>query len=187
MTCKCKCSSTDNWPQVEAESKAVLPAEIVQYIEECRQGEHPESHLIGILHRVQEHFGHLGFEQMNAVAQLLRVPTARVTGVATFYHIFRTSPRGKYLINVCLGTACYVNGAKQVASRFKEELGIDFGQTTPDGQFTLQSTCCLGTCGLGPVVTINEQVYPKVQPEQIPVIIRKVVDEGKKGKEAAAA
>ncbi len=184
MTCKCNCS-TDNWAQVEADSKAVLPADVVAYIEECRKKEHPESELISVLHRVQEHNGHLGREQLDAVAQLLGVPTAKVTGVATFYHLFRTNPRGKYLINVCQGTACYVNGAKQVAARFKEELGIDFGQTTSDGLFSLESTCCLGTCGLGPVVTINEQVHAKVQPDQIPGILRKVMEQEKSDKGAS--
>jgi hypothetical protein len=74
---------------------------------------------------------------MDAVAQLLQVPTARVSGVATFYHYFRLQPRGRYMINICMGTACYVKGADRVAAKFREELGIDFGQTTTDGQFSL--------------------------------------------------
>ena len=185
MSCSCK-HTTDNWKEVEKTSEAVLPESIVAFIKGCGKDEHPESHLINVLHKVQQQYGYLGREQLDAVAQLLQVPTAKVTGVATFYHLFRLQPRGRFMINVCMGTACYVNGAKQLAERFKEELGIDFGQTTSDGMFSLESTCCLGTCGLGPVVTINEVVHAKVQPDQIPALIRKAMDEaqaadGKKG------
>jgi NADH:ubiquinone oxidoreductase subunit E len=160
-------ASTDNRLEVERRSKAALPEEIVKFIEICRQGEHPESQLISILHKVQGHFGYLGEEQMNAVAQLLQVPTTKVTGVATFYHYFRLKPRGRFLISICLGTACYVKGAEALLTRFKEELGIELGETTRDGMFTLQASRCLGTCGLAPVVMINDEVHGKVRPEQV--------------------
>lgn len=169
--------STDNWAEVENKSRAALPEHIVEFIAKCRQMQHYESQLIAVLHKVQEHFGHLGEEQMDAVAQLLGVPAARVSGVATFYHFFRLNPRGRFLINVCLGTACYVNGADKVAARLKEELGIDFGQTTSDGLFSLESACCLGTCGLAPVVMINDEVYAKVTPDQVPALLEKVLKE----------
>jgi NADH:ubiquinone oxidoreductase subunit E len=110
---------------------------------------------------------------MNAVAQLLGVPTATVTGVATFYHYFRLQAAGKFMINVCMGTACYVKGADKVAARFEEELGIEFGQTTTDGQYSLHSAACLGTCGLAPVVMINEQVFSKVTADQVPALLEK--------------
>jgi NADH:ubiquinone oxidoreductase subunit E len=163
--------TTDNWKQVESKSKAALPDSIVAYIETCRQGEHPESQLISILHKVQGHFGYLGLEQMNAVAQLLQVPTTKVTGVATFYHYFRLKPRGRFLISVCLGTACYVKGSEVILSRFKDELGIELGETSRDGMFTLQASRCLGTCGLAPVVMINDEVHGKVRPEQVPTLL----------------
>ena len=166
-------TTTDNWKEIEAASKKALPGNIVQYIEECRNQPHSESNLISVLHKVQSHFGYLGEDQMNAVAQLLQVPTARVFGVATFYHFFRLKPRGTYLISVCLGTACYVKGADRVAERLKDELGIGFGETTKDGLFTLQSSRCLGTCGLAPVIMINDEVHGPILPDEVPLILQK--------------
>jgi NADH-quinone oxidoreductase E subunit len=166
-------STTDNWPQVEARSKSVLPPEIVDYIEECRRTPEPGSCLISVLHKVQGHFGYLSNEQMDAVAQLLGVPASKVTGVATFYHFFRLKPRGRYIINVCMGTACYVKGATEIADRVKEELSIDFGETSKDGIFSLEMSRCLGTCGLAPVVMINDEVHGKLKPDQIPALLDK--------------
>lgn len=168
-------ANTDNWADVEKVSRAALPEHVVSFIEECRQHPHPESNLISVLHKVQGHFGHLGREQLDAVAQLLQVPTAKVTGVATFYHFFRLQPRGRFMISVCMGTACYVKGADKVADRLREELGIDFGETTTDGLFSLEEARCLGTCGLAPVVMINETVHAKVTPDQIPALLEKQI------------
>jgi NADH:ubiquinone oxidoreductase subunit E len=174
-------TSTDNWDQVRNASAKVLPSEIVEYIEECRLSDRPESHLISVLHKVQAHFGHLGAEQLDAVSQLLQVPAAKVTGVATFYHFFRLTPRGRYVINVCLGTACYVKGADRIVEKLKDELGIDFGETTGDGMFTLEATRCLGTCGLAPVVMFNDHVHAKVSTDQVPLLIQQYLDEARKG------
>ncbi len=171
---QCCCShSTDNREKVLAGARAALPPEIVTFIEQVRQGPEPASQLISVLHKVQGHFGHLGVAQMNAVAQLMQVPSSTVTGVATFYHFFRLKPGGKFLINVCLGTACYVKGASAVAERLKEELGVDFGETSKDGMFTLESARCLGTCGLAPVIMIGADVHAKVKPDQIPALLAK--------------
>jgi NADH-quinone oxidoreductase E subunit len=170
---------TDNRESVEAKSRAALPEPIVQYIQECLARPHSESQLISVLHKVQGHFGYLGREQMDAVAQLMHIPTAKVTGVATFYHFFRLQPRGRFIINVCMGTACYVKGADRVAERLKEELGIDFGETTKDGLFTLETTRCLGTCGLAPVVMIDDQVHGEVTPDQISSILEKAIREAR--------
>jgi NADH:ubiquinone oxidoreductase subunit E len=123
---------------------------------------------------VQEEYGYLAPERLEAVAQLLRVPVSKVTGVATFYHYFRLQPRGEHMIHVCLGTACYVKGADKVANRLKEELGIELGQTTADGRFSLNASLCIGTCGLAPVVVINDEVIPNVTPNQIPSILDKM-------------
>jgi len=165
------CHCTDNWDHVEKLSKERLTPEIVARIAQARQDEHPQGSLIAVLHMVQEHFGWLAREQMDAVAQLLRVPAATVTGVATFYHYFRLQPAGRFRINVCMGTACYVKGADKVSARFQEELGITFGQTTTDGQYSLHSAACLGTCGLAPVVMINDRVYSRVTPDQVAVLL----------------
>lgn len=169
-------TSTDNWKQVEAACKAVLPEDVVQFIAACREGPEPASQLISVLHKVQGHFGHLGTEQLDAVAQLLGVPAAKVAGVATFYHFFRLQPQGRFMISVCMGTACYVKGADKIAAKLKDELGIDFGQTTTDGLFSLHEAHCLGTCGLAPVVMINDQVHAKVTPDQIPALIEKALE-----------
>jgi len=147
--------------------------ELVAYIQQARRQEHSESQLISVLHRVQGRFGYLSAECLDAVAQLLQVPTATVTGVATFYHFFRLTRPGAYKISVCLGTACYVKGAAAVAERIKQELGIDYGQTSRDGTFTLEAARCVGTCGLAPVVIIGDEVHGQVVPDQIPLLLDK--------------
>lgn len=166
-------STTDNWDAVRAACLEILPEHIVAFIEQNRGMEHSESQLIAVLHMVQAHFGFLGRDKMHAVAQLAQVPLAKVTGVATFYHYFRLQPRGKHIINVCLGTACYVKGADKLSQRLMDELGIQFGETTKDGVFSLDSTRCLGTCGLAPVVMIDDQVYGPVTPSEISIILEK--------------
>ncbi len=166
---------TDNWEGVKAACLKVLPEDIVQYIDDHRGDDHAESNLIAILHKVQHHFGYLGREQMNAVAQLAQIPLAKVTGVATFYHLFRLKPRGKHVISVCLGTACYVKGADKLGQRLMAELGIQFGETTKDGMFSLDHSRCLGTCGLAPVLMVDDQVYGPVTPSEINLILDKYV------------
>ena len=164
-------TSTDNLLKVQAQAKSVLPDDIVTYIEECLKTDQPESNLISVLHKVQSHFGYLDGEHLDAVAQLLQLPSAKVSGVATFYHFFRLEPRGKYVINVCLGTACYVKGAQEVADRLKEELGIDFGETSGDGMFTLEGARCVGTCALAPVIMIDDKIHGELTPDHIPALL----------------
>jgi NADH:ubiquinone oxidoreductase subunit E len=166
-------TSTDNWAEVEATSREVLGEDICRFIDECRAGPQPESQLIAVLHRVQAKFGYLAPAHQDAVAQLLQVPAAKVAGVGSFYHFFRLQPRGKYMINVCLGTACYVKGADRVAQKLIDELGIKFGETSKDGIFTLEQSRCLGTCGLAPVVMIDEQIHGQVTPDQVPALLEK--------------
>ena len=177
-------TNTDNREEVRVAAEAALTPEIVAFIEECTKGDHVQSQLIRVLHKVQGHFGYLGPAQMDAVAQLLQVPTSRVTGVATFYHFFRLEPRGRYMLSVCLGTACYVKGAERIADRLQEELGVHFGETTKDKLFSLEATRCLGTCGLAPVVMIEEKVYGGVEPDQIPGIIGKYTKMAQEEKKA---
>ncbi|MCX8064317.1 MAG: NADH-quinone oxidoreductase subunit NuoE [Candidatus Hydrogenedentes bacterium] len=171
--CKDNAQTTqlDTWKEVEAFAKRTLPPHVVEFIEEAQREPHPESKLIKVLQLVQEHYGYLGKTQMDAVAQLMQIPTAKVSGVATFYHYFRLVPRGKYMIRICLGTACYVKGAERVVEKLKEELGIHFGETTKDGLFSLEGTRCLGCCGLAPVVEINGEVFGQVTPDKIPAIL----------------
>jgi len=170
---------TDNWEAVRAACLEVLPAHIIAFIENNRDMEHSEGQLIAALHMVQAHFGYLAQDTMHAVAQLAQIPLAKVTGVATFYHYFRLQPRGKHMISVCLGTACYVKGADKVAQRLMDELGIHFGETTRDGLFSLDSTRCLGTCGLAPVAMVDNQVYGPLTPTDVSVILAKYVKKEK--------
>lgn len=170
-----KAVQKDNWPEIEAKSKEALSPGIVDFIEAHRDGPEAKSHLIQVLHMVQSEFGWLSPERIDAVAQLMQVPTARVSGVATFYHYFRLRPRGKFVIRLCLGTACYVKGAERVAQRLKEELGIDYGETSTDGVFSLEGSRCLGTCGLAPVIMVEDEVHGPVTPDQIPAILESYI------------
>lgn len=161
----------------KAKTKHALDKEILAFIQDCLKKDRPDSYLIAVLHKVQEKYGWLSEEHMNAVAQLLQVPTSTVSGVATFYHFFRLKPRGKFHISICLGTACFVKGADKVLDAFRTELGIEMGETTQDGLFSLENSRCLGVCALAPVVTINDQVYSKVTVKQVPELIRQVQEE----------
>ncbi len=154
-----------------ADYERLLGPDVVQFIAAARAQQQPESQLISVLHRVQQAFGYLSPQHMDAVAQLLQVPAALVSGVATFYHFFRFQPPGKHKISVCLGTACYVKGASALAARLMEELGVEWGQTSKDGLFTLEAARCLGTCGLAPVVMIDDDVHGQVTPDQLPALL----------------
>lgn len=132
---------------------------ITAFIEQANQKEHSESYLIAVLHKVQELYGYLPQDAMDLVAEKMRVPTAHLWGVATFYHYFNLKPIGKHTISVCLGTACYVKGADKIMDTLKKELKIGVGQTTEDGLFTLQEARCLGACGIAPVIMIDEKIY----------------------------
>lgn len=147
---------------------------IVEFVNECREKPHSDSYLIAILHRVQKEYGYLSQEHMDEVAHRLQVPTSTVSGVATFYHFFRLQPKGQYAISVCLGTACFVRGADQVLEAFRDELGIEVGETTQDQLFSLETTRCLGVCAMAPVVTINDKVYSKVTGTQVPDLLYRV-------------
>ncbi len=149
-----------------------LPEHIVKFIEEVSTLPHPESYLIAVLQKIQEHFGYLGKEHMDEVSVRLRIPSAKVTGVATFYHFFSFIPKGKYRISVCLGTACYVKGAGRVLEKFQELLGIGVGATTPDKAFSLEASRCFGACAIAPVVVINDRVYGNVQAEDVEKILK---------------
>ncbi len=166
-------TQTDNWQLVQSTAQRVLGDSIVQFIQQCSSSAEPHSHLIAVLHKIQAQYGYLAEAHLDAVAQLMQIPAAKVAGVASFYHYYRLQPRGRYMINVCLGTACYVKGADRVAQKLTEELGIKFGETTTDGVFTLEGSRCLGTCGLAPVLMIDDEVHAQVTPDQIPAILER--------------
>ena len=128
--------------------------------------------LINVLHKCQEHFGYLPAEVQEAVAARMNVPTAKVYGVVTFYSFFTMTPKGKHPISICMGTACYVRGAEKVLEEFKKNLGIQVGQTTKDGKFSLSSLRCVGACGLAPVVMVGEKTYGRVAPDDVKNILK---------------
>lgn len=164
-------SNSTSLQEVMRQAEAALPEDVVTLIHSVQEGPEPKSQLIAVLHRLQASMGYLGEKQLDAVAQLLRVPMADVAGVATFYHFFQLNKPGKYVISVCTGTACYVRGADKVIDKLREELGIDLGETTTDGRFSLQQARCLGMCGLAPVLMVNDEVYEKVTPDRIPALL----------------
>lgn len=130
-----------------------------------------EGSLITVLQRAQEIYGYLPTDVMYAVADRLSVSPARVMGVATFYTQFRLAPVGKYLIMLCKGTACHVNGAETIEKTLCGELGIKDGETTADGLFSLKTVACLGCCSLSPVMMINEEVFGSLTSQRAVEII----------------
>jgi NADP-reducing hydrogenase subunit HndA len=129
--------------------------------------------LMPALQKAQEIYGYLPIEVQMMVAEFFNISLEEVYGVVTFYSQFLLNPKGKYNFSVCLGTACYVKGAGDIIDKIKEQLGIEDGGITEDGLFSLSGTRCLGCCGLAPVITVNDDVYGKLTPSDIPAIINK--------------
>lgn len=132
-----------------------------------------EGATIPILHKAQEIYGYLPIEVQTIIAEELNVPLAEIYGIVTFYAQFSLNPKGRYDIGVCLGTACYVKGSGDILEKIKSLLGIDVGECTPDGKFSLVATRCIGACGLAPVITINEDVYGRLVTDDIEDILKK--------------
>jgi NADH-quinone oxidoreductase subunit E len=142
--------------------------------------------LIMTLHRAQKIFGYLPEVVQIYIANQYSIPHADVSGVISFYNFFTVTPKGKIQVNVCLGTACYVNGADKVLQEFEQVIGIRSGQVTADGKFSIESLRCVGACGLAPVVTINDKVYGKVKAGDVRDILEKFfIEEEVTEKEAA--
>ena len=118
--------------------------------------------LMMVLSAVQKEFGYIPLEVQEIISKELDIPVATIYGVVTFYYFFSLKPKGRVVIGVCLGTACYVKGSQQVIDKFSEILGIKAGETTEDGEFTIDALRCIGACGVAPAVSINGNVYPKV-------------------------
>jgi len=145
--------------------------ELKDYIDSKKGKAHGESYLIDILHKAQGLYGYLKKDIMDFIAEEMNVPTAHIWGVATFYHYFNLKPIGKYVISVCMGTACYVKGATDVLDAIKKELKVKVGDTTSDGMFTLQEARCLGACGLAPVIMVNNKIHGELTPKKVLDII----------------
>ena len=146
-------------------------------LEICQKYSTDKDNLIGILNEVQVKYGYVPTAAQMAIADYLKIPLAQVYGVITFYSRFTLKPKGKYNIAVCLGTACFVKGSEQVLDRAKERLGIDVGETTKDGKFSIEATRCVGACGLAPVFTVNDEVYGKSTVKMMDEVIDKLNSE----------
>lgn len=127
--------------------------------------------LMMILSDLQKEFGYIPLEVQEIVSAKTGIPVAEIYGVITFYSFFSLKPKGKYIIGICLGTACYVKGAQQIIDKFCEVLKIKVGETTADGLFTIDALRCIGACGIAPAVTINGKVYPKLEVKLVPGIV----------------
>ena len=129
--------------------------------------------LIPTLHEVQEYFGYLPIEVQKIISEGLHVPLAEIYGVVTFYTQFSTQPKGQYTVSVCLGTACYVKGSGKILEKFESILGIKAGEVSDDGMFGIEACRCVGACGLAPVMMVNDEVYGRLVPDDIPGILAK--------------
>lgn len=149
--------------QAQTTSVKDLPQELFVELENYISTlEDKKGNLIHVLHKAQHIFGFLPQEVMLFVARKLEVPAADVFGVVSFYSYFTTKPVGKHLVNVCMGTACFVKGADKILDEFKKQLGVSTGETTADKQFTLKDVRCVGACGLAPIVLVGEKVYGRI-------------------------
>lgn len=157
MSCQCKNTCVD--PK----------AQELQAIIEKHKGE--KGALIPVLHEAQELYGYLPIQVQKMISEGLGVSLAEIYGVVTFYTQFSLQPKGKYKIQVCLGTACYVKGSGQIYEKLKQELGLKGDGTTDDGLFSLEACRCIGACGLAPVIMINEDVYGRLVADDVPKII----------------
>lgn len=149
----------------EEQEKALL--EVIESLKDDK------GKLMPILQEAQGIYGYLPIEVQTIISDATGIPLEKIYGVVTFYSQFNLSPKGKYSISVCLGTACYVKGAGALYDKLKELLGIDDGECTPDGKFSLDACRCVGACGLAPVMMVNEDVYGRLTVDELPEIINK--------------
>ena len=139
--------------------------------------------LISILQDIQAEYNYLPQEALRFVAESMGIPLIDIIGVATFYRAFSLEPRGKHLITVCLGTACHVRGGYKILEEFEKKLRIEAGETTPDGQFSLETVACLGCCAIGPVVVIDGNYHAQTTVRVVSSILKKYRRKEKKHEE----
>lgn len=148
-----------------SQEQVIRIKEIVEYYKEVPGG------LIPVLHQAQKILGYLPRSVQEYVACRLDIPISEINSIVTFYSLFSEKPKGKYCIGVCKGTACYVKNSGKILEKLEELLGIEAGDTTDDGKYSIEVLRCLGACGLGPVMTINDKVYTRVRPDKIKEIL----------------
>jgi NADH:ubiquinone oxidoreductase subunit E len=137
----------------------------------CAEYSKEPSPLMMILSKIQKEYGYIPLEVQEIVSAKTGIPVAEIYGVVTFYSFFSLEPKGKYVLGICLGTACYVKSSQQILDKFEQLLGIKAGQTTPDGLFTIEAIRCMGACALAPAMSVNGKVYPKVTPDEVDKIL----------------
>jgi NADH-quinone oxidoreductase subunit E/NADP-reducing hydrogenase subunit HndA len=149
-----------------------LRREAVQVIENiCDRYANERTPLMLVLSDIQKEYGYIPLEVQEVVSAKLNIPVSDIYGVVTFYSFFSLTPKGKYVIGVCLGTACYVKGGQNVIDKFCQVLNVKPGQTTEDGLFTVDALRCIGACGIAPAVSINGKVYSKVKVDEVTKIV----------------
>ena len=129
--------------------------------------------LIVILSDIQKEYGYIPLEVQEIVSERTGISVAEIYGVVTFYSFFTLKPSGKYVIGCCLGTACYVKGSGEIIEAISEQLGVPVGSTSSDGKYSIEATRCIGACGLAPVMTVNDDVYGRLVPDDVPGILAK--------------
>jgi NADP-reducing hydrogenase subunit HndA len=129
--------------------------------------------VISCLHEIQDLYGYIPDSVQKYISDKLKVPLSEIYGIITFYSRFSLLPKGKYNIQVCMGTACYVKGSEEIINEFKDILKISEGQTTEDGMFSIEAVRCIGACGLAPAIVVNEEVYGKVKKDMVKGIVEK--------------
>ena len=156
-----------------------LRKEAVNQIKEiCARYKNEPSPLMLILADVQNEYGYLPLEVQEVISQETGIPVSEIYGGVTVYSFFSLQPKGRYVIGVCIGTACYVKGGQNVLDKFSDLLNIKVGQTSKDGLFTLDGLRCIGACGIAPAISINGKVYPKVKLSEVPDIIKEYREKG---------
>lgn len=135
--------------------------------------------LVMVLHKIQEEYGYIPRSIAFALSRKLNVPLAQIYGVITFYHFFKLNKPGKHTLQVCLGTACYLKGSADLLQECKNLLGIGVGQTTDDGEFSMETVRCIGCCGLSPVTVCDGEVFGRLTKKEIPGILKKIRERGK--------
>ena len=160
---------------VETVGEIKFSPELMAFIEDWKK---KPGNLIMVLHRVQEEFKYIPRQAAIKVSDLLEVPLAKVYGVMTFYHFFKSKKPGKYNIQVCLGTACYLKGSDDLIQELETLLGVPINQVTDDGLFSVESVRCIGCCGLAPVLVAGGEVFGKLTKDALPDIVAKLRNQG---------
>ena len=151
-----------------SEKLETMTPELKAFVEEWKS---KPGNLIMVLHRVQQTYGYIPRSIAIDISQMLDVPLAKIYGVVTFYNFFRLQKAGKYNVQVCLGTACYLRGGDDIIKEFEKKLGVGLNATTDDGLFSVEAVRCLGCCGLAPVAVVNGEVHGKLETKDVDGII----------------